>query len=65
MVRTSAKSEARAKEILVRYTDKAWSLCDALSFATMEENGVRLAFTFDDHFRQYGRFQLLGLETRS
>lgn len=26
-----------------------------------ESRGVRTAFTFDRHFRQYGRFEVLGL----
>jgi uncharacterized protein len=54
---------ARAKELLVRHDDKDWSLCDAVSFAVMESRGVRLAFTFDHHFRQHGRFELLGIES--
>jgi len=55
------EEESRAKEILARHTDKDWSLCDAISFAVMESRGVQLAFTFDRHFRQYGRFKMIGL----
>ena len=40
--------------LLARYEDKDFSYTDALSFVLMERLGVRLAFTFDAHFRQYG-----------
>jgi predicted nucleic acid-binding protein len=33
----------------------------AISFAILESRGARMAFTFDRHFRQYGRFEILGL----
>ena len=54
--------EQRAKEILARHTDKDWTLCDAMSFAVLDARRVRRAFTFDHHFRQYGRVQVLGLD---
>jgi uncharacterized protein len=53
--------EQRAKELLARRTDKDCSLCDAISFAVLENRHVRAAFTFDHHFRQYGRVDILGL----
>lgn len=54
--------EQRAKDILVRHTDKDWTLCDAISFAVLDARHVSRAFTFDRHFKQYGRIQVLGLE---
>jgi len=54
--------EQRAKEILARHSDKDWTLCDAISFALLDSRRVTRAFTFDHHFRQYGRFHVLGLE---
>jgi predicted nucleic acid-binding protein len=54
--------ERRAKEILARHVDKDWTLCDAISFAVLEGRRVSCAFTFDHHFRQYGRCRVLGLE---
>lgn len=53
--------EQRAKELLVRYADKDWTLCDAISFAVLDARQVTRAFTFDHHFRQYGRIHVLGL----
>ncbi len=54
--------EQKAREILARHTDKDWTLCDAISFALLDTRRVARAFTFDHHFRQYGRIQVLGLE---
>lgn len=44
--------EERGKEILARYADKDWSLCDAFSFAVIDRRGVGTAFSFDRHFGQ-------------
>ncbi len=63
VVRVLLKEEERAKEILTRYADKDWSLCDAISFAVIEGRNAAAAFSFDHHFVQYGRFQVLGLQT--
>jgi predicted nucleic acid-binding protein len=56
-----AAEEQKAREILARHTDKDWTLCDAISFAMLELRHIKRAFTFDHHFRQYGRIQVLGL----
>ncbi len=61
VVRTLPAEEQRAKEILAQHSDKDWSLCDAISFAVLEARQIPTAFAFDRHFRQYGRFQVLGL----
>ena len=62
VVRPTSDDEDRAKEIIATHTDKDWSLCDTMSFAVMDARRVRTAFSFDHHFQQYGRFELLGLE---
>lgn len=61
VVRALPEEEQRAKAILVRYADKDWTLCDAVSFALLDARRIRHAFTFDHHFQQYGRFEVLGL----
>lgn len=61
IVRVSREDELRAKELLVGHADKDWSLCDTISFSLMERRGIRTAFSFDRHFRQYGHFEILGL----
>lgn len=60
VVRVLPREEERAKEIITRHSDKDWSLCDAISFAVLELRGVRAAFSFDRHFQQYGRVEVLG-----
>jgi predicted nucleic acid-binding protein len=62
VLRAMPDEEQRAKEILARHTDKDWTLCDAISFAVLDVRHVRRAFAFDRHFRQYGRFEVLGLK---
>ncbi len=44
----------RAEEIFTRYRDKFWSFTDCVSFAYMEERGIKDAFTFDVNFSQFG-----------
>lgn len=56
--RVKEAEEQRALHIIRTYTDKEFSLVDAISFATMERFHVTQAFTFDHHFSQYG-FSLL------
>lgn len=63
VVRALPDEEQRAKELLARYTDKDWTLCDAVSFAVLDARRIRRAFTFDHHFQQYGRIEVLGLRT--
>ncbi|HEV8319229.1 MAG TPA: hypothetical protein VGQ10_17590 [Vicinamibacterales bacterium] len=62
VVRALPVEEERAREIVTRHTDKDWTLCDAISFAVLEARHIARAFTFDHHFRQYGRWRVLGLE---
>lgn len=61
VVRVLPREEEKAREILSRHSDKDWSLCDAISFAVMEIRAVAAAFSFDRHFRQYGKFEVLGV----
>lgn len=53
--------EGRAKALLASHTGKDWTYCDAVSFAVIDSRKVGRAFTFDHHFRQFGRVQVLGL----
>ena len=61
VLRALPEEEDRGREIIARHSDKDWSLCDAISFAFLDVRGIRRAFTFDRHFLQYGRVEVLGL----
>lgn len=54
IVRVTAADEQRARDIVDRYEDKDFSLTDAISFSVMERLEIAFAFTFDQHFAQYG-----------
>ena len=54
LIRVTPGDESFAREIIKRYHDKGFSLTDAISFAVIRRYGINLAFTFDQHFRQYG-----------
>lgn len=51
--------ESGAIQLLRQQKDKSYSLCDAVSFVMMERLGVSRVLTFDDHFGQVGRFEVL------
>jgi predicted nucleic acid-binding protein len=59
VIRARAADEERAKQIIFQYDDKDFSFADCISFAVMERLDIRLAFTFDRDFTQYG-FTVLG-----
>lgn len=60
VVRVSPQEELRGKEFLEKYSDKDWSLCDAISFAVIDARHVHATFSFDRHFLQFGRCRVLG-----
>lgn len=58
--RIQTGDEERAFALVHDHQDKSYSLCDALSFVVMERLGIADAIAFDRHFREYGRFNVLG-----
>jgi predicted nucleic acid-binding protein len=62
VARALPSEEARAKQMLARYADKDWTFCDAISFAVIEMRQLERSFSFDHHFRQFGRVHVLGLD---
>ena len=59
LVRITERDELRAWEIFTQYEDKGFSFTDCASFALMERLKIDTAFTFDDHFIQYGKFIII------
>lgn len=43
-----------AWQVFRKFTDKKWSFTDCTSKVVMESLGVTTAFSFDQHFRQFG-----------
>jgi len=48
-----------AWRIFRRYDDKGFSFTDCTTFAVMERLKIPSVFTFDEHFKQYGKFKCL------
>jgi uncharacterized protein len=59
-VRVTATDEAKAVALVRAHADKSYSLCDAMSFVVMHRMRIADVIAFDRHFRQYGRFNVLG-----
>jgi predicted nucleic acid-binding protein len=57
--------QQRARELLRRFNDKSYSLCDCLSFATTEVFGITRAWAYDHHFTQYGKLHVLQADDQS
>jgi predicted nucleic acid-binding protein len=51
--------QSEAIRILRDYSDKGWSFCDAVSLVVMRRLGLRRAASFDQHFRQFGEFEIV------
>ena len=56
VVRPSRTEEEEAIRLLINHTDKQWSVVDALSFTIMEKLTIPYYFSFDEDFRQTGKF---------
>ncbi|MEW6424624.1 MAG: PIN domain-containing protein [Bacillota bacterium] len=54
VVCATISDEQRAREILLKQEDKAYSYTDAVSFSIMKRLGTQQAFSFDHHFEQFG-----------
>ncbi len=54
VVRVRARDEEDAKEIIFGYSEKDLSLTDATGFVVMQRLRIAQAFSFDQHFAQYG-----------
>ncbi|HEV2327475.1 MAG TPA: PIN domain-containing protein [Verrucomicrobiae bacterium] len=55
----SAQDQREAINILRKHRDKDYSLCDALSFVVMRRLSLTRVLSFDDHFRQFGEFEVI------
>lgn len=55
----SYEDQKRAVEILRQQEDKTYSFADAVSFVVMARLQLTEVITFDKHFHQFGRFNVI------
>jgi uncharacterized protein len=55
----SHQDQETAIELLQTHRDKNYSLCDATSFVVMRRMRVQRALSVDNHFRQFGEFEII------
>ena len=54
LVRITSDDIERATDMFFRFADKDWSFTDCTSFVVIQRLGIQRAFSFDEHFRQFG-----------
>jgi predicted nucleic acid-binding protein len=59
LITITPEDESTAWRIFQRYDDKGFSFTDCTTFAVMERLKIPSVFTFDEHFKQYGKFKCL------
>lgn len=59
MAEVSQADQQAAIALLRQHEDKSYPFCDAISFVLMERLGVKRVAAFDDHFRQFGEFDVV------
>jgi uncharacterized protein len=55
----STNDHRNAIALLRQHEDKTYPFCDAISFVIIQRLQVRRAAAFDDHFHQFGEFEVL------
>jgi uncharacterized protein len=53
------QDQEAAVELLRLNRDKTYPLCDAISFVVMRRLQLRRAAAFDNHFHQFGEFEII------
>lgn len=59
IVRVNAEDYCEAWRIFRDYSDKEWSFTDCTSKVLMQRLGIKTAFAFDHHFRQFGDIEVV------
>jgi len=54
VIRVNNEIFRRAWDLFKKCKEKSWTFTDCTSFIIMEMNGIKTAFTFDEHFREAG-----------
>jgi uncharacterized protein len=59
IVRITDRDVLHATEIFFNFADKQWSFTDCTSRVVIDWLGVKRAFAFDEHFRQFGTVEVV------
>ncbi len=59
MAEVSHHDHRAAINLLRQHEDKSYPFCDAVSFVIMARCQVKRVAAFDDHFRQFGEFEVI------
>jgi len=62
LVRIEPADFDAACRVYQQFVDKLWSFTDCTSYVVMRRLEIVKAFSFDDHFRQFGTVQVLPLQ---
>jgi hypothetical protein len=54
IIKVNPDDFARAWNVFVQFSDKGWSFTDCSSKVIMERLSISTAFSFDEHFGQFG-----------
>lgn len=54
IIKVTPQDFINAWSIFVQFRDKGWSFTDCTSKTIMERLGITTAFSFDEHFEQFG-----------
>ncbi len=54
LVRVSDEDFNHATEVYQHFADKEWSFTDCTSYVLVQRLQIKVAFSFDHHFRQFG-----------
>lgn len=54
IIKITTDDFARAWNVFVQFSDKGWSFTDCTSKVIMERLNISTAFSFDEHFEQFG-----------
>jgi uncharacterized protein len=59
LIRVSEADFANALHIYDEFADKSWSFTDCISYVLMQRLNIAQAFSFDQHFHQFGTVTVL------
>lgn len=65
LVKVGDDDFVKALQIYKQFTDKQWSFTDCTSYVLMQRLNVKKAFSFDQHFHQFGTVTVVPASTHN